>query len=447
MEAVLQDFVASLRNAGVRVSMSETLDAAATVKAVGYDDRQILKDSLSASLAKSHLEKQIFGDCFDRFFSARSMKGWDNLSPADQIPVTDVSPLAAMILSGDRSGLSISMSRAAKRVDISAISFFTQKSMYLQRILREMGQEGLLQDIRRLSEQQKGSLSKQSLEALQAGRERLFEEVRDFVEKQYGLFASSVPERIMESYLRRVRLSNLEQRDFERMRAIIQKMVQRLNVRYSRRRKKAHRGALDLKATLRKNLAYQGLIFEPCWKGKKLDRPEFMVLCDVSRSVQAFSRFMLLFLYSLHEELARIRSFIFCTNMVEVSHVFEECDVEEALVKLKRGAGLDLTLGRTDYGQSFLDLKEQALDRITNKTTVIILGDARNNYGEPRTDILKRLLERSKRVLWLNPEPPVYWGTGDSEMKRYSPYCFLVQQCSTVTHLERVVDFLLRTQG
>jgi uncharacterized protein with von Willebrand factor type A (vWA) domain len=435
-----------LRNAGVRVSVSETLDAAATTKAVGYDDRQILKDSLSASLAKSHREKQIFDDCFDRFFSGVRLKGWDNLSPAEGILIPDVSPLAAMILSGDRSGLSVSMSQAARRADINTISFFTQKSMYIQRILQEMGQEGLKQDIRRMSEQE-GSWSKQSLEALQAGRERLFEEIRDFVEKQYGLFASSVPEQIMESYLRRVGLSNLEQRDFERMRHIIQKMVQRLNDRYSRRRKRAKRGALDLKATLRRNLAYQGLIFEPCWKSKKLDRPEFLVLCDVSRSVQAFSRFMLLFLYSLHEELARIRSFIFCTNLVEVSHVFEEYGVEEALVKLKSGTGLDLTLGRTDYGQSFQDFKEEALDRVSNKTTVIILGDARNNYGEPRTDILKRVHELSRRILWLNPEPPVYWGTGDSEMKRYSPYCFLVQQCSTVTHLERVVDFLLQTQG
>lgn len=446
MEAVLQDFIASLRNCGVRVSMSETLDAAATVKAVGYDDRQILKDSLSASLAKSYRETLLFDDCFDRFFSAESMKGWDYFSPADGVPVPDVSPLATMILTGDRSGLSVSMSRAARRVDISAISFFTQKSRYIQRILQEMGMEGLKQDIHRMSEQE-DSWSKQSLEALHAGHERLFEEVRDFVEKQYGLYASSVPEQVMESYLRRVRLSNVEQRDFERMRRIIQKMVQRLNDRYSRRPKKSNRGALDVKATLRKNLAYQGLILEPCWKGKKLDRPAFLLLCDVSRSVQAFSRFMLLFLYSLHEELARIRSFIFCTNLVEVSHVFEECEAEEALAKLKSAVGLDLTLGRTDYGQSFQDFKEEALDHVTNKTTVIILGDARNNYGEPRTDILKRVHELSKRVLWLNPEPPVYWGTGDSEMKRYSPYCFIVQQCSTVTHLERVVDFLLRTQG
>ena len=113
---------------------------------------------------------------------------------------------------------------------------------------------------------------------------------------------------------------------------------------------------------------------------------------------------MFLFLYSLHEELAQIRSFIFCTNLVEVSHVFEEWGVEEALVRLKNGVGLDLTLGRTDHGQSFQDFKEKALDRVTNKTTVILLGDARNHYGEPRTDILKRVHELSKRVLWLTTE-------------------------------------------
>jgi uncharacterized protein with von Willebrand factor type A (vWA) domain len=445
LEAVLQDFIASLRNAGIRVSVSETLDAAASVKSLGYSDRQVLKDSLSASLAKSHREKPIFDDCFDRFFSAEPAKDSDNLSPADGVSAPDVSTLSAMILSVDRAGLSVSMRLAARRVDISTISFFTQKSMYIQRILNEMGQEGLIRDITRMSEQ-KGVWSEKLLGSLQAGRERLFEEVRDFVEKQYRLFADSIPEQIMERYLKRVHLSNLEQRDFERMRRIIQKMVQRLKDRYSRRRKRLSRGALDLKATLRRNLAYQGLIFDPSWKGKRLDRPEFLVLCDVSRSVQAFSRFMLLFLYSLHEELARIRSFIFCTNLVEVGHVIEEWGVEDALARLKNGVGLGLTLGRTDYGQSFEDFKEKALERITNKTTVIILGDARNNYGDPRTDVLKRVHELSKRVLWLNPEPPAYWGTGDSEMRRYSPYCLLVQQCSTVTHMERVIDFLLRTQ-
>jgi hypothetical protein len=143
---------------------------------------------------------------------------------------------------------------------------------------------------------------------------------------------------------------------------------------------------------------------------------------------------------------ARIRSFIFCSNLVEVSQVFEACQVEESLERLQRGIGLKIQFGRTDYGQAFRDFKENWLNLVTNKTTVIILGDGRNNYGDPETDILALIHERSKRVIWLNPEPPSFWGTGDSEMKSYIPYCSLVRECSTVNHLERVVDFLLKTR-
>jgi len=156
---------------------------------------------------------------------------------------------------------------------------------------------------------------------------------------------------------------------------------------------------------------------------------------------------MLLFLYSLNEEVARIRSFIFCSNLVEVGHVFEEYEVEEALVRLQKGIGLGIQLGSTDYGGSFLDFKRDWLDTVTNKTTVLILGDARNNYGDPETEILKLIHERSRSLLWLNPEPPSFWGTGDSEMKKYLAYCTIVKECSTVNHLERVVDLLLRMRG
>jgi len=228
------------------------------------------------------------------------------------------------------------------------------------------------------------------------------------------------------------------------MRVIIKKMVKRLNSLHSRRRKRSKRGCLDLKKTLRENVAYQGLLFNPRWRAKKIDRPDIMIICDVSRSVAAMARFMLLFLYSLNEEVARISSFIFCSNLVDVSHVFEEYELEAALEILMSGKGLGIQLGRTDYGQALLDFREGWLDRISNRTTVLILGDARNNYGDPQTGILKQLHERSKKLTWLNPEPPSFWGTGDSEMKRYIPYCTLVRECSSMNHLERAIDLLLR---
>ena len=168
-----------------------------------------------------------------------------------------------------------------------------------------------------------------------------------------------------------------------------------------------------------------------------------MILCDVSRSVEAVARFMLLFLYCLNEEVAKIRSYIFCSNLVCVSAIFEGFGVDEALERLQRGVGLEIRFGRTDYGRAFEDFREQWLHQVTNRTTILILGDARNNYGDPRTDILSLLHERARRLIWLNPEPPNFWGTGDSEMRRYLPYCYLARECSTVNHLQRVVDYLL----
>ena len=448
MEEVVHNLIIALRSSGVRISVSESMDAMHAVKLVGYKDRQTLKDSLGAALAKSQLEKEIFEACFQRFFSLDDFSDTENDSPlAATVESSEQdAPLTQMLLSGDNTGLSMSMREAAKNVDLKGIKFFTQKSLYIQRILRGMGIEGLDRDIRRPSEKDSPP-STQKIRAMQQARDLLFEKVKNFVEQQFSLFAESATEEIIERYLRHMRLSNLERQDFHRMRIIIQKMVKRLNNLHSRRRKTSKRGHLDLKRTLRENIAYQGLLFEPRWKSRKIDRPNIVALCDVSRSVEAVSRFMLLFLYSLNEEVVRVRSFIFCSNLVEVSNIFEEYEVEEALLRLQKGTGVGIRFGRTDYGQAFRDFKQEWLDVVTNKTTILILGDARNNYGDPHVDTLKLLHERSKRIVWLNPEPPSLWGSGDSEMKRYLPYCYLGRECSTVNHLERVVDFLLSTRG
>ena len=448
MEQVLQNLIIALRSSGVRISVSESMDALCAARLVGYENRQTLKDSLSATLAKSRREKEIFEASFDRFFSLDGFSDHETDSyraPAVE-PSQEDAPLTQMLLSGDSTGLSMSLREAAQRADIGGIRFFTQKNLYIQRTLRGMGVEGLDRDITRLSRED-GPSSRQKGRALKQARDLLFETVRDFVEQQFSLFAGSATREIIEKYLRNIRLSNLEQQDYHQMHAIIQKMVKRLNDLHSRRRKTSKRGWLDLKKTLRENVAYQGLLFDPRWRAKKIDRPDIVALCDVSRSVEAVARFMLLFLYSLNEAVARVRSFIFCSNLVEVSHVFEEYQVEEALVRLQRGFGLGLKFGGTDYGQVFRDFKKNWLDLLSNRTTVLILGDARNNYGDPQTDILRLIDERSKRLIWLNPEPPAFWGTGDSEMRRYLPHCFLAKECSTVNDLQRVVDFLLRTQA
>ncbi len=445
MEQVFFNFITSLRSSGIPVSVPESLDAAEVFKLIGYGDRHVLRDSLSTVLAKSCHEKEIFYRCFDQFFShdGFSIKEKQTDGSRSAEPFGSLSSLSEMLLTGDNAGLSMSMREAAQEVDISEIRFFTQKGLYFHRILNRMGLGGVDRDISRLRGEADPD-SKQKTDALVAGKNFLFDSVKEFVANQLELYSGSKTDEIIEWYMRNVKLSDLEEQDYRWMHMIIQKMVKRLNDLYSRRKKTFQRGVLDFKKTLRKNVAYDGLFFDTWWKIKKIDKPDIVAICDMSRSVEKAVRFLLLILYSLNEAVARIRTFIFCSNLVEATHVFERYLVEEALIRMQKGIDLEIQFGPTDYGQAFSDFNDAFLDAVTRRTTVLILGDARNNYGNPEIKILKSIGERAKRLIWLNPEPPSFWGTGDSEMKRYKPYCHLVKECSNITQLERVVHSLLR---
>ncbi len=444
MDSVLEHFILALRGSGVRVSVSESIDAMHVTELIGYADRGLLKSALSAALAKTLSEKEIFHATFDRFFStdAPFHRAGDRPEAMEGAADAEMPLIGQMILSGNMAGLAVAMSQAALSVDITGIQFFTQKGLYVRRLMQQMGLDDLNDFIRSL--RMRGDEdSTRIADILEQGREDLSDRVRNFVERQYGLYAGSATEGMIEHYLRNARLSNIEQHHYQQIRVIIRKMVKNLRDLHTRRKKGAKRGQLDFKKTMRSNIAYQGLPFDTRWKMKKIDRPRIMVICDVSRSVSTIVRFFLLILYSLNELIEKIDTFILCSNLVEASSVFEKYDLEEALVRLQTGTGLDIWMGRTDYGQSLRDFWEGWAGKLTNKTTVIILGDARNNFGDPEVAILKKMQERCKRLIWLNPESPSLWGSGDSEMKRYLPFCHIARECNTLNHLEKVMHALL----
>jgi uncharacterized protein with von Willebrand factor type A (vWA) domain len=444
VDRILGDFIVLLRHAGVRISVSETLDALHAVQLVGYGNRNVLRDSLLAALPKSAREKEIFIRCFDLFFSYDHFAGADSLVETGMPtarPVTD-SPLQQALLTGDQAALVMAMREAARDAGLPEIQFFTQRSMFILRILDRMGLPAL--DAQLQAMQASGAPgSSQQAAALEKARTFLVDNVRRYVEQQLALNTPTATENLLTSYLRHARLSMLEQQHFQDMHLIIQRMVKRLNDLHSRRRKASRRGQLDFKKTLRKNITYQGFLFDPKWKKRKIERPDLVVICDISRSVMRTVRFLLLFLYGLNKAIIRIRTFVFCSNLIEITSIFDEYPVEVAVEKIRLGADLPILMGRTDYDQSFRDFKANHLDSVTRKTTVIILGDARNNYAEAQTVILKAMHERSKRLIWLNPETPSFWGTGDSEMKKYNPFCSVVKECNTLHHLEGVVTSLV----
>jgi hypothetical protein len=288
-----------------------------------------------------------------------------------------------------------------------------QKGLYMQRLFHELGMEGFDRDIRRLAEEGEADALVQA-RILESMRDKIIERVSNLIERQLELYAARRSDEQFEGYIKKASLTTLEERDLARIHKIVQRMIRRLKDRHSRRQKAARRGHLDFKKTLRQSLTYGGLPFDTRWKSKKIDRPEVIAICDVSRSVSNVVRFLLLILYSLNEFIPRIRSFIFCSNLVEVSYLFEKYSLQEALARLRSGTDLPILMNRTDYGISFLDFRDQYSDCLTKRATVIIMGDARNNYWNPRTEVLRFISERCKRLVWLNPETPSLWGSGDS---------------------------------
>jgi len=439
MHEPLLRFFRAARGAGVRISPAESIDALRAVEAVGYADRTALKDALALSLAKSLEEKQALDACFELYFSAAATPEQPEEAPAAPPPESgEPGELTQALLAGDQAALSAAMAEAAEAAGLSEIRLFTQVNQFARRILEGMGLEQLERDIAALSAQ-----APESARALQRARAALGEQVRELVDRNLVLFSRGETEKLREEALRNARLTALDRRDLARMRVIVRAMAKRLRDRYARPRRRRNRGQLDARRTIRRNAGWGGVPFITHWKQRHVEKPRLMVLCDVSGSVAAAAEFLLLFLYALNEALSDIRAFAFSGSLIEVSQILETLEIDAAIGEIMRSIGF----GSSNYGRALADFDAGFMAAVTRRTTVLILGDGRGNFADPRTDILKRIGERAKRLIWLNPEARTSWGTGDSDMLRYAPYCTLVTQCNTLRRLERVVAELLGAQG
>ncbi len=478
LQETLVDFVKVLRTADVKVSPAETLDAMETMDLIGLKDRQFLKNSLALVLSKTPEEKETYESCFEKFFTTNKVTslnmsatdaqgdadydsdsnseneasgnsnnggqggGSGNVEDTQEIdfePLNPTSVLGQLLLSGNRMEIMIQMAEAGRAVGVNEIVVFTQKGLFTRKIMEQMGLKGLQEEISNL--QDLADRPEMHLAGrLKQARELLREQVRDYVERQFFLHADESGRQLREELLKKVKLSNLEKRNFKDVQEIVFKMAKKLIAIHSKRRKTFKRGQLDVRKTLRHNMKYDGLLFDVKWKAQKVDRPKVFCICDVSGSVSNYSRFLLMFLYSLTEVMPKVRAFAFSSDLGEVTQLFEQNNLEDAMAKTMRDYGN----GSTDYGQMLTDFRGQVLKDVDGKSTIIILGDARNNYGDPRNEILREVYDKAQRVIWLNPEPKSAWAVGDAEMKKYAPSCHQTEVCNSLVHLERVVGNLLR---
>jgi uncharacterized protein with von Willebrand factor type A (vWA) domain len=468
MRENLHRFFRAARGAGVRLSPAESIDAMRAVSKIGIGDRDILRDTFLLTLAKTQDEKRALGDCFDLFFSqpepppsapdndnsdsseASGEPGQNEGQPTEGgggqpaeggqptggQPTEGLGPLAQMLLSQDRNAIAAAVANAANAASLSDIRYFTQRGIFSGRILDQMGIQRLRDDLDNLT-----ASNPPLAERLAAATDGLRDSVRETVSQALLLYGREEAENLRNEILRNAPLSRIEPRQVEQMRALIRNIARRLRERYSKPRKRQRRGHLDVRRTLRRNAAWGGVPFLTAWKRKHRDRPKIVALCDVSGSVARVSDFFLLLIHSLHEVVDDVRSFAFSGHLIEVSDILEKKSPEAAMAEIMSKVGF----GSSDYGSSLADFEDEWMSAITPQTTVIVLGDARSNNLDPRADILRRIGERSKRLVWLNPEGRMAWGFGDSEMPRYATFCSVVRQCATAKQLERAVSDIVAT--
>ena len=458
-EQVLTEFIKALRGAGVAVSTSESLDALRVADLTGYEDRSRLRQALGLALAKSEADKWRYYQCFDDFF--RFVSPSSPSSPRPDTPGavppppqpgnagasgggggggegegeqdSDVSDLSRLLEQGDPAQISQRMAAAVRQVDLTRLRVITQKGLFARRVMLAMGSEALDQDIFRLEGQQ----DPRGL-ALRQARDGLRQTVIEEVNRQFLLQARETGAQLREQTMREVNLRDLA--EFRDVQALVQRMAQRLVTLHGRRHRQSRKGLLDARRTLVSSIRHDAVPARLHWKQRRLRKPKLFVICDVSSSVASASRFLLMFLQSVNSLLPRVRSFAFAARCGEVTSMFSDRGEADAAI----AAILDQYAGSgTDYGDMlrfFWRACEADLDR---QSTVIVLGDARNNDLPAEQGMLRQIAERSRQVLWLNPEGRSRWGSGDSVMPAYLPYCRRAMPCRNLNQMERFVDSLL----
>lgn len=468
MDAKVAEFVSLLRLNGVRVSLAEHIDALRALQLVGVGDRNAVKDTLRGAMVKRSVDVPTFDEIFDLYFTglgaalerktAALMQSLQ-LDPAEFQELLDslaailaeqgieLSDLARQLLANDNGQLERRLREAAAATQAHNIQRAFQEGRYSHGIAQFLGVAGLakeMEDLKaRLAEAEIDAALRERLERL---LDRRLEDLADLVKRTVRLELEKRDQSQRESQ----RLQSLGEKSFyylsedemRRMREAVTKLAQRLKNVVAVRRRRGKRGKFDLKSTLRRSLQYGGVPFRIQFDRRVRDKPQIMVLCDVSDSVRNVSRFMLQFVYSLQDLYSKVRSFIFVSDLGEVTRLFEEQEVNDAIESALAGNIINI-FAHSDFGRAFRSFHRDFLGAVNHKTTVIVLGDARNNYNLAHEWVLKDVRQRAKQVFWLNPESRLTWGFGDSEMDRYLPFCDVVEECRNLNQLYRVIDRLV----
>jgi hypothetical protein len=460
---VVSGFVTELRAAGLPVGLSESLDAVAAVGHVDLSSRAELRSALAATLVKRQDHRATFDTVFDLWFSTRARTATDHGGGQHDLVTPDAPAGDEADLDDD--ALSVMVADALEDGDPERIAALARLAValfagmgsrrqvgaayHLHQVMRRLDTEGALARLMGATGFDDDGGRPGSLDArlraddYRASAAELRRQVEDEVRRR--LVAERGPAAVARS-LRRplpedVDFMHASRDEMDDLRRALLPLSRRLAVRLARRRRHRRQGSLDFRSTVRHSLSFGGVPAEPRFRHRRPSKPEIVVVADVSGSVAAFARFTLQFIHALSGQFSRVRSFVFVDGIDEVTRLFEGADdLAHAVQRVNTEADVIAGAGHSDYGNALSVFWQRWGSELTKRTTVVVLGDARNNYHDTSTWAVAEIARRSRHVWWLNPEPRSYWDTGDSVISEYSAHCDGVFECRNLRQLEHFVE-------
>jgi uncharacterized protein len=458
MEERIAKFIAALRASNVRISLAESADAFRAIDSLGIKDRETFRLSLQATLVKDAANLATFNEMFPIFFGGES--GPPMVNPSDDLTPEEASMVAEALrnyteqlrkmleklLNGDVLDQR-ELDRLAKMVGMSQVENLRYREWMVQRMKKALHFKEVQEALQELAETlQKLGMDKARAEQLgrlmQSNQQAIEDQLRQFTgERIADNMSARNPQEAMDSLMNRP-FSSLSDSDMERLRKEVRRLATTLKTRVALRQKRASTGQLDAKATIRANLKHGSVPIEIRHRERNL-KPKLVVICDVSTSMRYCSELMLSLLYHMQDQISKTHAFAFISHLEYISPDFTGREAAQAVsVVLER---MPSGYYNTDLGSSLADLERSYLNTIDSRTIVIIVGDGRNNYNNPRLDLFNSFARRSRRMIWINPETPNLWGTGDSDMLHYAPICSSILQAGTLAQLTAAIDHMLTT--
>lgn len=453
MEYLIPDLAAILRKSGVPTSTPEVLDCIEALKLQAPVDSRSFRTIVNACLVKAPWGEEYIERLLELYFE---MNGASGTEPGSGI----AAPVSSTMGTG--------MGRAGKGapVDLLTDAVFKGELEQLGQLVSltqpcdilppdVLGEDavvvikresGWFEVSNRLKKAfREGRLSQDehaaAASALAYWQKLLESELEKLAVHAYGeerLIA------VMQKYNpRRVEFGKADESMLPLMAVEVEKLAKKLAVKKGRRRRPARKGQIDLRRTLARSRATGGVPLALMKKDKKPVKPDLWLLCDLSNSVKTFSYFMLLLVYTLQKRYTHIRSFIFVDRLLEVTEFLKGTDWNRALSAVGDLKGYNLT-GYSHYGSVLYQFAFSHLPQLTRNTTVILLGDARNNWNKTDgREVLDDIRKKASALYWLNPMSREAWDREDCVMPAYVERCTGAFQCSNIEQLERVIHSIL----